>query len=101
MIFHLAYEIPRPRFKVLDSDIPQLTPEEVRILKDQIRKNSVLIEDYVYRLDLLVNKEGHPYRETFVKKIRERLHLLMEENDTFRQVLWKHVQREALMIQYR
>ena len=96
MIFHLGFELPTPIPAVLDEESPDLTHEEMRILKDQIRKNSVVIHDYLNRLDLFVNKERYPQRALFVEKIRARLFLLMEENNTFRKVLWKHYQKEDL-----
>ena len=97
MIFHLSYELPSPVSTALDSSVPDLTTEEIRILKQQIRKNADFIDQYVSRLDLLVNKERYPHRAVFIEKIRRRLELLMEENDTFRKVLWKHYQgREVL-----
>ena len=93
MTFHLSYELPsQPEPAVLDATIPDLTPEEVRILKKQIRGNTRAVEEYVMRLDLLVNKERYPRGAIFIEKIRRRLELLMEENDTFRKVLWKHYQ---------
>ena len=98
MIFHFGFELPKPVPAVLDSESPDLTHEEIRILKEQIRKNSGLIDNYVDRLDLLVNKEKHPGREVFVKKIRCRLELLMDENNTFREVLWKHLQKQDLLL---
>lgn len=94
-MFHLGFELPNPTPPVLDHESADLTNEEVRILKSQIRKNAVLIDDYIGRLDLLVNKERYPHKESFIEKIRSRLFLLMEENDTFRKVLWKHYQREV------
>ncbi len=92
MIFHLSYELPKQEPAVLDADTLELTSEEVRILKRQIRSNARIVEDYVMRIDLLVNKEGYPRGAIFIQKIRRRLELLMEENDTFRKVLWKHYQ---------
>ena len=92
MIFHLSFELPKQESAVLDADTPDLTSEEVRILRRQIRGNTCLVEDYVMRLDLLVNKERYPRGAIFIEKIRRRLELLMEENDTFRKVLWKHYQ---------
>lgn len=97
MTFHLGFELPEAAAPVLDSESPDLTREEVRILKEQIRKNSALIDDYIDRLDLLVNKERHPAKEVFVEKIRRRLNLLMEENNTFRSVLWKHRQQQDFL----
>ena len=69
---------------------PLLTETDATIVLDQIRKNSLVIEDYVKRLDLIVNQEGHKRHEHFVKRIQERLYLLMAENDTFREVYWQH-----------
>ena len=92
MILHLSFELPRQEPAVLDAYVPELTSEEIRILKRQIRQNSSLINQYVSRLDLLVNKERYPRGAIFIEKIRRRLELLMEENDTFRKVLWKHYQ---------
>jgi len=97
MIFHLGTELPEPKVKTLDHDSVGLTEEEQRIIKDQIRRNSKLINVYVDRLDLLVNKERYPNQAVFLQKIRRRLELLMEENDTFRKVLWKHYQTEDLL----
>ena len=93
MTFHLGYELPEPVSHALDHESEDLTPEEIRILKRQIRGNARLVDDYVDRLDLLVNKERYPRRAVFIQKIRRRLELLMEENDTFRKVLWKHYQK--------
>ncbi len=98
MIFHFGYELPEPPpAPVLDAESPDLTREEIRILKLQIRKNSMLIDDYIERLDLLVNKECYPHKAVFIEKIRRRLDLLMEENNTFRSVLWKHFQKQDLL----
>ncbi len=96
MIFHLGFELPQPVSREMDADSQSLTGEEVRILKKQIRANTVLIDQFVDRLELLVNKERYPHRAVFIEKIRRRLELLMEENDTFRGVLWKHMQKENL-----
>ena len=92
MTFHLSFELPKQEPAVLDAYTPDLTSEETRILKQQIRSNTRLVEEYVMRLDLLVNKERYPRGAIFIEKIRRRLELLMEENDTFRKVLWKHYQ---------
>ena len=96
MIFHLGFELPERTVDVLAHDSPDLTRGEIRILKDQIRKNSVLIDQYISRLDLLVNKERYPPRAVFIEKIRLRLNVLMEENNTFREVLWRHFRRQNL-----
>ena len=92
MTFHLSFELPKQESTALDAETPDLTSEEVRILKRQIRGNTHLVEEYVMRLDLLVNRERYPHGAVFIQKIRRRLELLMEENDTFRKVLWKHYQ---------
>jgi len=96
MIFHLGCELPEPVDTRLDHLSDVLTPEEVRILKSQIRKNSIVVDEYVAKLDLFVNKERYPKRAIFIAKIRRRLELLMEENDTFRKVLWRHYLRVDL-----
>lgn len=95
MILHLGFELPKAETGVLDFESPDLNDEEIRILKRQIRKNAGLIDSYIGRLDLFLNKERHPPKEAFIGKIRERLFLLMDENDTFRKVLWKQTQRDA------
>lgn len=91
-MFHLGFELPAPR--VLDADREGLTPGELEIIKKQIRKNADVIDSYVKRLDLFVNQERYPKQEKFVKKIRDRMFLLMEENDTFRRLLGRHLQGE-------
>lgn len=96
MLFHLNCDIPDPASKRLDHESVGLTGEEIRIVRQQIRRNSELIDEFVDRLDLLVNKEKYPRRAVFIQKIRRRLELLMEENDTFRGVLWKHYQAQEV-----
>ncbi len=97
MIFHLGFELPPPVATELDETSPRLTTAEFKILKDQIRRNTALIDTCVDRLDLFVNKERYPKGEPFLEKMRRRLNLLMEENDTFRKVLWEHYQREEIL----
>lgn len=99
MIFHFGYELPVPVPTTLNHEVPGLTLEELRIVKNQIRRNTVMIDDYVSRLELFVNKERYPKNAVFVEKIRRRLELLMEENDTFRKVLWNHYQKEEMLRQ--
>ncbi len=94
MIFHVGTDLPKAENREMDCASPALTSEEARIIKNQIRKNRVLINDHIRRIDLFVNQERYPQHVDFVVKIRERLFLLMDENDTFRKVLWKHVQHE-------
>ena len=98
MIFHLSFELPKQEPVVLDETVPELTSGETGILKRQIRDNARVVDQYVARLDLLVNKERYPHRAIFIEKIRRRLELLMEENDTFRKVLWKHYQSESFKV---
>jgi len=97
MIFHLGFELPEPASAALDADSSGLTTAEIRILKRQIRSNTRLIDQFVDRLDLFVNKERYPRCTGFIQKIRLRLGLLMEENDTFRSVLWRHYQTQELL----
>ena len=89
-MFHLGFELPAP--PVLDSGTEELTPYETEIVTKQIRKNSEVVESYVKRIDLFVNAEKYPKDEPFIKKLRERMFLLMEENDTFRRLLWQDQQ---------
>ena len=97
MIFHLGFELPVPQSTLLNAESPDLTQEEIRIVKKQIRRNSSQVDQFVERLTLLVLKERYPPRAVFIQKIRRRLELLMEENDTFRQVLWKHYQKQEML----
>ena len=96
MAFHLGFELPsRP---TLNANAEAFTPHEVEIIRKQIRKNADVIDSYIRRLDLFVNKETHPNRQVFVKRIRERMFLLMEENDTFRRVLWRYHQSQGVCL---
>ena len=96
MILHLGFEIPEKESKELNHSVPSLTAQEKKIIKGQIKKNAQKIDEYISRLDLMLNKEQHPQKEVFVQRMRERLALLMAENDTFRKVLWKHFQSEEV-----
>ena len=80
--------------KVTDAEL--LDDKQLAIIHEQIRKNSGAINDHVSRIDLFVNMEGHSRRAPFVVRLRKRMFLLMDENDTFRRVLWKHLQAENL-----
>ncbi len=93
-MFHFGFEVPQPEIRTLDEASPELTSEEIRILKRQIGRNAALIGEHVSRLDLLVNKERYPGKEAFIERIRQQLFLLMDENDTFRKVLWQHVRKQ-------
>jgi hypothetical protein len=88
--FHLGFELPAPPF--LDAESDTLTSTEVDILRSQIRKNACVIDSYIQRIDLFVNQEKYPKGVAFVAKLRRRMFLLMEENDTFRRRLWAHFQ---------
>ena len=67
-----------------------LTPEQVEILEEQIRKNTDRIGEFVAALDRLVNLEGFSANHPRVERIRARMELLMDENNTFRQNLWRY-----------
>ena len=67
-----------------------LTPEQVKILEDQIRKNKERIDQQVALLDRLVNIEHYRKNHPKVMVIRSHMQLLMEENNTFRKTLWSH-----------
>lgn len=92
MAFHLLCELPKVETKRLDEQTQALTSEEARIIKLQIRGNSLVIQADVQRLELYLNKEKYPKDASFIEKIRHNLKLSMEENDTFRKVLWRHYQ---------
>jgi len=97
MIFHLSYEVPKKTALTFDDSTKLLSGAELVIIKEQIRKNTAVIDEYVAKLHLFVNQEKYPHREPFVEKIRQRMFLLMDENDTFRKVLWDHYQAEDLV----
>lgn len=92
MIFHLSVETKKENTDLtFDDSTPVLNQEEIKIVRRQIRKNSVVIHDYMSRIHLIVNQEKHAKDEKFVEELRKRMFLLMDENDTFRQVLWRHL----------
>lgn len=97
MIFHFGFELPVPQSTVMNHEVASLTQEETRIIKKQIRQNAAVADQYVAKLELFVNQERYPAKAVFVQKLRRRLELLMEENDTFRKVLWKHYQKEEML----
>lgn len=90
MVFHLGFELPERQ--TLDADTEELTPHETQIIQRQIRKNTAVIDSYIERIHLFVNQEKYPKGEVFIEKLRRRMFLLMEENDTFRRLLWRHIQ---------
>ncbi len=91
MTLHLGFELPKRESPHLDAESEELTGEEIRIIKRQIRSNNRIIYEMLLRMDLLVNREKYPPQAFFIEKIRRRLFLLMEENDTFRKVLARHI----------
>lgn len=78
--------------KDLQEDSLFLTETEVRILNDQIRKNSKFIDKLVITIDLLANQERCPKDANTLSILRRKLSIAVEENDTFRKVLWRHAQ---------
>ncbi len=94
MIFHLSYEIASKPPLSFDEDSKLLNSSELSIIKEQIRKNAAVVDEYVEKIHLFVNLEKYPHREPFIERLRRRMFLLMEENDTFRKVLWNHYQAE-------
>jgi hypothetical protein len=100
MILHMGHELPVKEKKELDCEATAFTSEETRIIKSQIRKNMAVIDVHIRRIDLFVNHEHHPSRAAYVEELRERLFLLMEENDTFRNVLWNQTRKENLGVPF-
>jgi len=94
LILHIGFELPEQESKCLNHEVKQLTSEEERIIKTQIRRNSKNIQFLVEKLDLFLNRERVPQAARHITSLRERLTVLIEENDTFRKVLWKHFQAE-------
>ena len=92
MILHIGHELPVKEERTLDCEAPAFTSEETRIIKSQIRKNMAVIDEHIRRIDLFVNHERHVSRAGLIEQLHERLFVLMEENDTFRKVLWKQYQ---------
>ena len=92
MTLHLGFELPQKKeIPRLDAEREEFTSEEIRIVKNQIKSNNKVIQQTLMRLDLLVNREKYPAQAVFIEKIRRQLFLLMEENDTFRRVLVRHI----------
>lgn len=92
MILHLAHDLPVKEARALDCESQAFTSEEMRIVKNQIRRNMAVIDEHIRRIDLFVNHERHGSRAGLIEHLQERLGILMEENDTFRKVLWKQYQ---------
>ncbi|MBI3999406.1 MAG: hypothetical protein HY351_02220, partial [Candidatus Omnitrophica bacterium] len=58
----------------------------------QVRANSLAIDHYIEVIDLLINKERCPKDANTLIFLRQRLAIAIAENDTFRKVLWRHMQ---------
>lgn len=97
MLFHLAFERVRKSDLSFNDQSRLLTAAELMIIRRQIRSNAAVIDEYVDKINLFVNLEKYPHREPFVERLRQRMFLLMEENDTFRNVLWNHYQAEEIV----
>ena len=69
-----------------------LTERQVEVLRNQIRSNSLLIDHYIEVIDLLINKERCPKDANTLARLRNWLNIAISENDTFRRVLWRHMQ---------
>ncbi|MBI1977420.1 MAG: hypothetical protein HYS55_01555 [Candidatus Omnitrophica bacterium] len=65
---------------------------EVEVVRKQICSNSSLINHYIHAIDLLVNQERCPKDANTLTRLRTWLSVAMAENDTFRKVLWRHMQ---------
>nr|AFD03215.1 hypothetical protein [uncultured bacterium W4-21b] len=94
MILHLSYEIEKKEELSFDDSSELLNSTELGIIKSQIRKNACVIDEYIEKIHLFVNKEKYPLHEAFIEKLRQQMFLHMEENDTFRRVLWNHYKAE-------
>ena len=92
MILHVGHDLPEKAARDLDCESSAFTPEETRIIKNQIRKNMAVIDHHIRRIDLFVNHERHASRAGLIEQLHERLFVLMEENDTFRKALWQQYQ---------
>lgn len=69
-----------------------LIDREVELLQKQIRNNSSAIDHCIEVIDLLVNKERCPKDANTLAFLRGRLSVAIAENDTFRKVIWRHMQ---------
>ena len=96
MILHMGHELPVKEERTLDCESSAFTSEEMCIIKKQIRRNMAVIDEHIRRIDLFVNHERHASRAALIEQLRERLGVLMEENDTFRTVLWEQFKQENL-----
>lgn len=95
MPFHLSYEVIRKPPLSFEETGRLLNETELGIIKTQIRRNALVIDEYIKKIHLFVNEEKYPQGEPFIENLRSQMSLLMEENDTFRKVLWNHCQAES------
>src|SRR3989338_11074425 len=77
---------------LISSPLGSISEREVALLSKQIRSNSVVMDRIIETIDLLANKEGCPKDANTLAALRHRLHIAIQENDTFRKVLWRHTQ---------
>jgi hypothetical protein len=96
MILHVGHDLPVKEERTLNCESLAFTSEETRIIKNQIRKNMAVIDEHIRRIDLFVNHERHASRAGLIEQLHERLFVLMDENDTFRKVLWKQYQTQGV-----
>ena len=80
--------------KIEEAEIGLLNSRQLDMIRSQIRRNTAAVDHSIRAIDLLVNKEKCPKDTNTLWELRKRLSLAMEENDTFRKVLWKHLQLE-------
>jgi hypothetical protein len=76
-----------------------LSDWEESVIRDQVRKNSALIDRHIKTIDLLSNREQCPKDACTLIELRKRLDIAMCENDVFRKVLWRHMKtRDAASV---
>lgn len=86
--------MPRKRKKtdIFVSPSRLLTDDEEAIVRTQIKRNALTIDWIIKRIDLLANQERCPKDANTLLRLRKQLFIEMAENDTFRKVLWFHLQ---------
>lgn len=101
MPFHLSYELLKKPPPLSFEETGRLLNEtELAIIRTQIRRNTLVIDEYIKKIHLFVNQEKYPPGEPFIGNLRAQMSLLMDENDTFRKVLWNHYQAESHRISF-
>lgn len=73
-----------------------LTAHQEEIVRTQIKRNSLIINLIIKKIDLLANREKCPKDANTLLRLRKQLEIEMEENDNFRDVLTKHVLAEGV-----